>query len=56
MCAICPVTGDYEDGKPEWGFLFPAFKERSEDWNFIDVFHFNENNICKEMLDWLGVK
>ena len=25
ICAICPVDGDYEPEKPEWGFLFPAF-------------------------------
>ena len=25
ICAICPVSGDYEPGEPECGFLFPAF-------------------------------
>lgn len=25
ICVISPVTGDYEPGKPECGFLFPAF-------------------------------
>ena len=25
ICAICPVHGDYEPGRPECGFLFPAF-------------------------------
>lgn len=38
ICAICPVSGDYEPGKPECGFLFPAFTDRSEDQNHINVF------------------
>ncbi len=31
ICAICPVTGDYEAGVPEFGFIFPAFCDRTED-------------------------
>ncbi len=27
ICAICPVSGDYEPGEPECGFLFPAFMD-----------------------------
>lgn len=38
ICAVCPVSGDYEPGKPECGFLFPAFKDRSSDIHRIDVF------------------
>lgn len=38
ICAVCPVSGDYEPGKPECGFLFPAFKERSSDIHRIDIF------------------
>ena len=38
VCAVCPVNGDYEPGKPECGFLFPAFKDRSSDIYRIDVF------------------
>ena len=56
ICAVCPVDGDYEPGKPEWGFLFPAFKDRSEDWNYIDVYQRNENQDFDEMLEMLGVK
>ena len=39
MCAICPVSGDYEPGKPEYGFLFPAFKDRSGDEHRINIYH-----------------
>ena len=35
MCAICPVSGDYEPGKPEYGFLFPAFKDRIESCSLV---------------------
>jgi len=38
ICAFCPLTGDYEPGKPECGFLFPAFRDRSGDVHRIDVF------------------
>lgn len=36
--AFCPLTGEYEPGKPEWGFLFPAFTDRSSDPAHIAVF------------------
>ena len=38
ICAVCPLVGDYEPGKPECGFLFPAFSDRSADLNHVDVF------------------
>lgn len=38
ICAVCPVSGDYEPGAPEGGFLFPAFKDRSSDIHRIDIF------------------
>lgn len=38
ICVVCPVSGDYEPGEPECGFLFPAFKDRSSDIQRIDIF------------------
>jgi len=38
ICAVCPVSGDYEPGGPECGFLFPAFKDRSSDIYSMNVF------------------
>lgn len=38
ICAVCPVSGDYEPGEPVEGFLFPAFRDRSGDDGRIDVF------------------
>lgn len=55
ICAVCPVDEDYEPGKPEWGFIFPAFKERSGDWNYIDVFQADEHLSYAPLLKFLGV-
>ena len=41
ICAICPVSGDYEPGEPECGFLFPAIQDRTEDPDYIDVYQSN---------------
>lgn len=38
ICAVCPVSGDYEPGKPESGFLFPAFKDRGSDIYRMNVY------------------
>ena len=38
ICAVCPVNGDYEPGKPECGFIFPAFCDRTEDSDYIDIY------------------
>lgn len=38
ICAVCPLTGEYEPGEPECGFLFPAFTDRSSDIHGIAVF------------------
>lgn len=38
ICTVCPVSGDYEAGHPECGFLFPAFRDRSGDINRIHIF------------------
>ena len=43
ICAICPVTGDYEAGETQKGFLFPAFSDRAGDIEGIDVFSADGN-------------
>ena len=44
ICAVCPVSGDYEPGETECGFLFPAFKDRSSDIYRINVFAADEKS------------
>ncbi|MDE7271394.1 MAG: DUF4317 domain-containing protein, partial [Acetatifactor sp.] len=50
ICAVCPVSGDYEPGKPECGFLFPAFKDRSGDIHRINIFQENDKSAPAERL------
>lgn len=53
ICAICPTNGDYEPSKPECGFLFPAFKDRSGDCHRIDIFQDNKKFLTKDLKDLL---
>jgi len=39
VCAVAPTDEEYEPGEPEFGFLFPAFKDRSRDMDRINIFH-----------------
>lgn len=55
ICAICPLEGDYEPGKPECGFLFPAFSDRSADINHVDVFQSDTEHPHLEILKILGL-
>lgn len=55
ICAVCPLSGEYEPGNPEWGFLFPAFTDRSGDLNHIAVFQADAERPRARMLEMLGV-
>ena len=39
ICTVSPLAGEYEPEAPVFGFLYPAFSERSADENKIDIFH-----------------
>lgn len=39
ICAVCPLEGEYEPANPEWGFLFPAYEDRSGNLGRMLVFH-----------------
>lgn len=56
ICAICPLTGEYEPGKPECGFLFPAYIDGGAALNCIDVFQADEKHPHEELLKMLCVK
>ncbi|MDE6314240.1 MAG: DUF4317 domain-containing protein [Lachnospiraceae bacterium] len=51
ICAVCPVYEDYQPGEPEWGFLFPAFSNRSSDIHGIDIFDGDIHNPHLEVLE-----
>ena len=50
ICGICPFYGNYELGMPKWGFLFPAFTDRSSDINGIAVYNADEKHPHVELL------
>lgn len=56
ICAICPLVGEYEPGNPEFGFLFPAFTDRSRDLEHIDVFQADVEHPHSEILEIFGIK
>ncbi len=49
ICAICPLTGGFEPGEPESGFLFPAFTGRSSDIHHIAVYNADASNPHTEL-------
>ena len=57
VCAISPLEGEYEPGKPEFGFLFPAFVDRSSDSSVIDIFNADPDNVQTDLMEKiLGVR
>ena len=45
LCVVSPLEGEYEPGKPEFGFLFPAFADRSSDESMVDIFIANPGDV-----------
>lgn len=55
ICVICPLDGEYEPGKPECGFLYPAFTDRCADLNHVDVYQSDAGRPHDELLGILGI-
>lgn len=55
ICAVCPVKGDYEPGAPEFGFIFPAFCDRTEDGDYIDIYERDPQHPHQELYQLLGL-
>ena len=55
ICAICPVTGDYEAGEPAWGFLYPSFVNRCEDREHIAIYNIDPHNEDMGFMNMLGL-
>ena len=45
ICTVSPMEEEYEPKKPVFGFLYPAFSDRSADENKIDIFHHDPNQL-----------
>ena len=41
ICTICPLEDEYQPGEPVFGFLYPAFSDRSPDQGRINIYHLN---------------
>lgn len=50
VCTISPMAGAYEPAAPVFGFLYPAFSDRSADWDKIDIFHADPERLEEGML------
>jgi hypothetical protein len=45
ICTVGPMKEEYEPAEPVFGFLYPAFSDRSGDEGKIDIFHMFPENI-----------
>ena len=45
VCILSPLKGEYELDEPVFGFLYPAFSDRSADKNKINIFHADPQQI-----------
>lgn len=55
ICTIGPLSGEYEPGAPECGFLFPAFSDRSADTDRVQVFQADPARPHRELLELLQI-
>ncbi len=45
ICTVSPMRAEYEPAEPVFGFLYPAFSDRSADKEKIDIFHVNPERL-----------
>ena len=45
ICTVSPMQAEYEPAEPVFGFLYPAFSDRSADREKIDIFHANPEQV-----------
>ena len=50
ICTVSPMAGEYEPAEPVFGFLYPAFSDRSTDAEKIDIFHANPECVEEGLL------
>ena len=43
LCMMGPQAGEYEPGKPKYGFLYPAFRDRTSNEEYINIFKCSGN-------------
>lgn len=50
ICTISPLEDEYQPGEPVFGFLYPAFSDRSPEQNKIDIYHLNPDVLEEGLL------
>ena len=50
ICTVSPMEGEYEPAEPVFGFLYPAFSDRSAEEGMIDIFHADPENVEEGLL------
>lgn len=56
ICTVAPLQGEYEPGKPQCGFMFPAFADRSANIHAVDIFQKDDTMPHMELVtDILGI-
>ena len=50
ICTISPMEDEYQPAEPVFGFLYPAFSDRSPDPNRIDIYHANPDALEEGLL------
>ena len=53
ICTISPLIEEYEPGKPDFGFLIPAFSDRSALINGIDIFNRNPEVMQTDLMSMI---
>lgn len=55
LCTVSPLKEEYKPGKPEFGFLYPAFRDRSGNESYINIYE-RQPGKYKELINWLHNK
>ncbi len=50
ICTISPLVAQYEPGAPEFGFLFPAFSDRSSEDRKVYIFNKDPERVQAEVM------
>ena len=53
ICMLSPLSGEYEPGQPEFGFLYPAFRNRYGEREYINLFESRPEREHSELKAWL---
>ena len=53
ILTVSPLAGEYEPGEAEFGFLYPAFKERGAALNFVNIFEKDPARVHRDLGAWM---